>query len=115
MLFAEGQVIGDARVFGGEQRYVPLEALGKKPIRILVPKNTTERIVARVVYQGPLRVPVQQGAKVGTLKVWRGDNVALEVPLQAAEGVAQGPIHRRAVDSVTEIFGGWFRAGLKKL
>ena len=115
LLFAEGQKIGDARVFGGEQRYVPLEAAGKKPIRILVPKNSTERILARVVYRGPLRVPVEQGAQVGSLKVWRGDNVALEVPLQTAESVAQGPIHLRAMDSVSELFGGWFRAGLKKL
>ncbi len=115
VLFAEGQKIGDARVFGGEQRYVPLEAAGRKPVRLLVPKNSTERIVARVVYQGPLRVPVEQGAQVGTLKVWRGDNVALEVPLQTGESIAQGPLHMRAADSITEIVGGWFRAGLKKL
>jgi D-alanyl-D-alanine carboxypeptidase (penicillin-binding protein 5/6) len=49
------------------------------------------------------------------LKVWRGDNVALEVPLQAAESVAGGALHRRAVDSLAELFGGWFRASLKKL
>ena len=115
VLFDEGQKVGDARVFGGEHRYVPLEAAGRKPIRLLVPKNSTDRIVARVVYQGPLQVPVEQGTKVGTLKVWRGDNVALEVPLQTSEGVAQGPLHRRAADSITEIVGGWFRAGLKKL
>jgi D-alanyl-D-alanine carboxypeptidase (penicillin-binding protein 5/6) len=115
MLFAEGQKIGDARVFGGEQRYVPLEAAGQTPVRILVPKNSTERIIARIVYHGPLRVPLERGTKVGTLKVWRGDKVALEVPLQTGESVAQGPIHRRAVDSVSELFGGWFRAGLKKL
>jgi D-alanyl-D-alanine carboxypeptidase (penicillin-binding protein 5/6) len=109
VLFGEGQKIGDARVFGGEQRYVPLEAAGKMPVRILVPKNSNERIVARVVYQGPLRVPVEQGVKVGSLKVSRGDNVALEVPLQTAQSVAQGPIHLRAMDSVGELFGGWVR------
>jgi D-alanyl-D-alanine carboxypeptidase (penicillin-binding protein 5/6) len=115
LLFAEGQQVGDARLFGGEQRYVPLEAQGKQPIRLMVPKNSTERILARVVYRGPVQVPVAQGQAIGTLKVWRGDNIALEVPLQAAEAVEAGSLHRRAMDSLAELFGGWFRAGLKKL
>lgn len=115
VLFEEGQRIGDARVFGGEQRYVPLEAVGKKPIRLMVPKNSTERVLARVVYRGPVRVPVAQGQEIGVLKVIRGDKVALEVPLQAAEPVEGGPLHRRAMDGLGELFGGWFRAGLQKL
>jgi D-alanyl-D-alanine carboxypeptidase (penicillin-binding protein 5/6) len=115
VLFEQGQRVGDARVYGGEERYVPLEAQGKAPIRLMVPKNTTDRIVARVVYRGPVRVPVAQGQPIGVLKVWRGDNIALEIPLQAAESVAGGPLHRRAMDGLTELFGGWFRAGLQKL
>jgi D-alanyl-D-alanine carboxypeptidase (penicillin-binding protein 5/6) len=115
VLFAEGQHVADARVFGGEQRYVPLEAAGKKPIRLMVPKNMTDRIIARVVYRGPVRVPVAQGQEIGVLKVWRGDTIALEVPLQAAQAVEGGPLHRRAMDGLTELFGGWFRAGLQKL
>ncbi len=115
VLFEAGQQIGDARVFGGEQRYVALEALGKKPVRLMVPKNLTDRLMARVVYRGPLRVPVTQGQVIGVLKVWRGDNVALEVPLQAAEPVEGGPLHRRAMDGLGELFGGWLRAGLEKL
>jgi D-alanyl-D-alanine carboxypeptidase (penicillin-binding protein 5/6) len=115
VLFEAGQRIGDARVFGGEQRYVALEALDKKPVRLMVPKNLTDRIMARVVYRGPLRVPVTQGQVIGVLKVWRGDNVALEVPLQAAEPVEGGPLHRRAMDGIGELFGGWLRAGLEKL
>ena len=115
VLFAEGQRVGEARVFGGEERYVPLEAQGKKPIRLMVPKNTTDRIVARVVYRGPVRVPVAQGQGIGVLKVWRGDNIALEIPLQAAEPVEGGPLHRRAMDGLAELVGGWFRAGLQKL
>jgi D-alanyl-D-alanine carboxypeptidase (penicillin-binding protein 5/6) len=115
VLFEQGQRVGDARVFGGEERYVPLEAQGKVPIRLMVPKNTTDRIVARVVYRGPVRVPVAQGQPIGVLKVWRGDNIALEIPLQAAEAVEGGPLHRRAMDGLTELFGGWFRAGLQQL
>jgi D-alanyl-D-alanine carboxypeptidase (penicillin-binding protein 5/6) len=115
VLFEEGQQVGEARVFGGEERYVALESLGKKPIRLMVPKNTTDRIIARVIYRGPIRVPVTQGQEIGVLKVWRGDNIALEVPLQAADAVEGGPLHRRAMDGLAELFGGWFRAGLQRL
>ena len=63
-LFAEGQQIGDARVFGGQQRYVPLEVAGKKAVRLMVPKNSGERMLARVVYAGPIRAPVDQGKQI---------------------------------------------------
>ena len=115
LLFAEGQRVGEARLFGGEQRYVPLEAAGKKEIRLMVPKNSSERVLARVVYRGPVQVPVAQGQQIGTLKVWRGDNVALETPLQAAEAVEAGSLHRRAMDAMSELFGDGFRSLLKKL
>ena len=115
LIFAEGQQIGDARMFGGEQRYVPLETVGGREVRMLVPKNSTERVLARVVYVGPIRAPVEKGRAVATLKIWRGDNVALEVPLQTRQAVEAGPLHRRAADAMSELFGGWFRAGLKKL
>ena len=103
VLFAEGQRVGEARVFGGEDRYVPLEAQGEKPIRLMVPKNSTDRTVARVVYRGPVRVPVAQGQEIGVLKVWRGENVALEIPLQAAESVEGGSLPRRAMDGLSGI------------
>ncbi len=115
VLFDAGQQVGEARVYGGEHRYVPLEPQGKKQIRLMVPKNTTDRILARVVYRGPVRVPVAQGQDIGVLKVWRGDNIALEVPLQASEAVEGGPLHRRAMDGLAELVGGWFRAGLQRL
>jgi D-alanyl-D-alanine carboxypeptidase (penicillin-binding protein 5/6) len=112
-LFAGDQVVGEARVFGGTSRYVPL--VGKKPITIMVPRNASERLLARIVYRGPIRAPVEKGQAVGVLKVWRGENVALEVPLQAAEDVAVGSLTRRAFDAVSELAGGLVRAGVKKL
>ena len=68
-----------------------------------------------MVYSGPVRAPVQEGQQIGTLKVWRGDVLVLEVPLQAAESVAAGPLHRRAFDAATELVIGLFRAGIQKL
>ena len=115
LLFADGQTVGNARLFGGETRYVPLVAAGQKAVRLMVPKNSPERLLARIVYRGPVQAPVDKGRQVGVLKVWRGDNVALEVPLEAAQDVAEGSLPQRAYDAVAELFGGMLRAGIKKL
>jgi D-alanyl-D-alanine carboxypeptidase (penicillin-binding protein 5/6) len=113
MLFAEGQEIADAKVYGGEQSSVPLVA--GKAVKLMVPRGVREKIIARVVYNGPVRPPVEEGQKIGTLKVWRNDVLALEVPLQAAASVAPGPIHKRAIDAASELVIGLFRAGFQKL
>ena len=55
-----------------------------------MPRNTTERLFARIVYTGPVPAPVVKGQTIAKLKVWRGDNLALEAPLQAADDVGTG-------------------------
>jgi D-alanyl-D-alanine carboxypeptidase (penicillin-binding protein 5/6) len=113
VLFAEGQTIGEAKVFGGNASYVPLLAPGI--IRMMLPRNGSERLVARIVYTGPLPAPVSRGQSVGKLKIWRGENLALEVPLQAAEDVGKGTMPQRAMDGATELMIGLFRAGVDRL
>lgn len=112
-LFAEGQTVGEAKVFGGDKGYVPL--VGSGEIRLMVPRNINERIVAKVTYTGPLPAPVEPGRKVGVLKVLRGDTLALEVPLQTAEAVGKGSLSRRAFDAVSESMISLFRAGAERL
>jgi D-alanyl-D-alanine carboxypeptidase (penicillin-binding protein 5/6) len=113
LLFAEGQEIVEARVYGGAKSHVPLVA--GKAVRLMVPRGVRERITARLVYTGPVRAPVEKGQQIGTLKVWRGDFLALEMPLRANEGVAVGGITRRAFDAAIELVIGLVRAGLQRL
>jgi D-alanyl-D-alanine carboxypeptidase (penicillin-binding protein 5/6) len=113
LLFEDGQTISDAKVFGGDQTSVPLTA--RAAVRLMVPRNVRERIIARVVYSGPVPAPVEKGQPIGKLKVWRGDVLALEVPLQAGESVAPGTMPRRAFDAATELIIGLFRAGFRQL
>jgi serine-type D-Ala-D-Ala carboxypeptidase (penicillin-binding protein 5/6) len=112
-LFAEGQAIGDARLYGGARGRVPLVANGS--VRLLVPRNSNERVLARVVYTGPVRAPIEKGQQIGELKGWRGENVVLEVPLQASEAVGRGNLSQRAFDAMTELVINLFRAGVQKL
>jgi D-alanyl-D-alanine carboxypeptidase (penicillin-binding protein 5/6) len=112
LLFNDGQEIAQAKIYGGEKGHVLLMA--RKEVRLMVPRTSREKIIARVVYTGPVPAPVQQGQKIGTLKVWRGDFVVLEVPLQAAESIGAGSMSQRAFDAASELVLGLFRAGFQR-
>jgi len=112
-LFAEGQIIGAAKVFGGASGHVPLVATGLA--RVMLPKSGAEKLIARIVYSGPVPAPVEQGQRIGALKVWRNNTVILEIPLKAAESVAKGNMPQRAFDAVTEMVIALFRAGAQRL
>lgn len=113
VLFAEGQNIGSAKVFGGANSKVDLQASGQ--VRVMMPKNGTDRLIARIVYNGPIPAPIEQGQGIGVLKVWRNDAVILEMPLKAAESVGKGNLSQRAFDAVSELMIGLFRAGAERL
>jgi D-alanyl-D-alanine carboxypeptidase (penicillin-binding protein 5/6) len=112
-LFAAGEPIGEARVFGGDQWAVPLVA--KKPVRILMPRGSGDRIAARIVYTGPLKAPVQKGMQVGRLQVKRGDMQALELPLYAGADVAEGSMSQKALDGLLEVGGDLIRRAFASL
>ncbi|HET9716424.1 MAG TPA: D-alanyl-D-alanine carboxypeptidase family protein [Pseudolabrys sp.] len=113
ILFAEGQIIGSAKVFGGATGRVPLVADG--PVRVMLPKTGSDKLIARIVYTGPVPAPVRKGTPIGHLKVWRNDNLILTTPLQAAENVGKGNMPQRAFDAVTEMIIALFRAGAERL
>ena len=113
LLFEEGAIIAEAKTYGGEQGSVPLVA--GRAVKLAVPRGAREHLIARVVYSGPVRAPVHKGQKIGRLKVWRGNAVVLETPLQAGEDVGTGALHRRAWDAATELLIGLFRAGIQRL
>ena len=112
-LFAEGQILGSAKVYGGASGSVPLQAVGL--VKIMVPKAGGEKLIARIAYQGPVPAPVTQGQPIGLLKVWRDDKLVLQVPLKAAESVGKGNMPGRAIDAVTEMVIALFRAGAERL
>ncbi len=113
ILFAEGQIIGTAKIYGGAEGSVPLLAPGQ--VQVMMPKSGGDRLIARIVYNGPVPAPVQKDQSIGVLRVWRNDKVILNVPLKAAETVAQGSLSQRAVDAAAELVIGLFRAGAQKL
>jgi len=112
-LFAADQPVGYAKVFGGASRSVRLAS--REPVKVMVQKNGNDKLIARVVYSGPVRAPIESGQPVGLIKVWRGGNIAVETPVYAAESIGKGSTVRRAIDGASELVIGVFRAGAEKL
>ncbi len=100
-IFASGETVAEASVFGGEKGAVPV--VSRKPVRLLLPRGSGERVTAKVVYQGPLPAPIEQGQEIGRLRVMRGDAVALDQPVYAGEAVATGSLSQRAMDAALEV------------
>jgi D-alanyl-D-alanine carboxypeptidase (penicillin-binding protein 5/6) len=112
-IFAEGQTIGTAKVFGGASGRVALKADGE--VKVMLPKSGADRLIARIVYTGPVPAPVAEGTPIGNLKVWRNDSLILTMPLRAAENIGKGNMPQRAFDAVTEMIIALFRAGAERL
>jgi D-alanyl-D-alanine carboxypeptidase (penicillin-binding protein 5/6) len=104
-LFETDEIVGEARMFGGAKSGVALKAKGQ--LKIFVPVGNRDRLRARIVYQGPILAPVEEGAKIATLQVEIGGVLSQETPLYAAESVETGTIRQRAMDALGELLLGW--------
>ncbi len=113
VLFEAGTSVGTAKVYGGTKGTVPLIADGQ--VRVMIPKTGSERLIARIVYTGPVPAPVKKAQPIGAIKVWRGDNLILTQPLRAVEDVGKGTLTQRAFDAVSEMVIALFRAGAERL
>lgn len=100
-IFADGEVIGSASIYGGQTSSVGLVA--KTPVDVYVPVSNPDRLTARVIYRWPLAAPVESGAQAGTLKVFSGTRLVREVPLFTNAAVARGGLSRRAFDALMEL------------
>jgi serine-type D-Ala-D-Ala carboxypeptidase (penicillin-binding protein 5/6) len=104
-VFSAGDIIGDVSVYGGADRHVPVAANG--PVAIFEDKRDPERISARIAYDWPLNAPVEKGAKVGYLKLYKGDEELQSVPVFAQKAVPGGTLSQRALDAVIELLFFW--------
>ncbi len=109
-IFEAGEIVGEASVFGGEKGRVGLKAKG--PVSLLLPRGSSERLNARVVYRGPLTAPLQEGTEVARLLVTRGEVKTLDIPLYTAESIQTGTLQSRALDALLEAATGWVRKAM---
>lgn len=105
-IFDEGEMVVDAKVYGGTQRSVPL--VGDGPIELLLPRGSRDLIRGRVTYEAPVSAPVEQGQQIGVLEVTIGSDLTKETKLYAAENVGIGTTRQRALDGLEELLLGWW-------
>lgn len=99
-LFAAGETVGTAKVFGGDRPEVAL--VSATPLRLLAPRGLNEKLSGRIVYTGPLIAPVAAGQTVARLKIYRGATLALDAPLRTGEAAPLGSLGQRARDAAIE-------------
>jgi D-alanyl-D-alanine carboxypeptidase (penicillin-binding protein 5/6) len=106
-IFAAGEVVGSVGVYGGTVGEVPL--VTSSVVKVLVPRDLSEKLSGRIVYTGPLMAPIEAGREVARLQIFRGGKQVLEVPLKTAANVGTGTLQSRAMDAALEYAGGLFR------
>lgn len=98
-VFDDGEVIGKARVWGGDRMYVPLAPKGD--VTLSLPKYpASQKLTAEITYKAPLKPPVRKGDQVATLKIMSSSSASSEVPLYAQEDVAPAGIIRKGFDTL---------------
>jgi D-alanyl-D-alanine carboxypeptidase (penicillin-binding protein 5/6) len=103
-LFKPGDVVGQAEMFGGVEKTVPLTV--KTPLSVTLQVDSRPGMKAVVRYDGPVKAPVAQGARVATLHITAPQFPALDVPLYAAKPVARTGFFGRMVAGAMAMFSG---------
>ncbi|MGH1417659.1 MAG: D-alanyl-D-alanine carboxypeptidase family protein [Hyphomicrobiaceae bacterium] len=106
-LFGPNEIVGEARVWGGEQFYVPLTG-GHDGIKVVLSRfPEKKKLSAKVVYEGPLKPPIRRGDQVARLRVTSSLGSVNEVPLYAAQDVGPGGVVRKGLDSLIHLTTRW--------
>jgi D-alanyl-D-alanine carboxypeptidase (penicillin-binding protein 5/6) len=105
-LFDAGEVVGHARVLGGERMFVPLTGSGDVNIW-LARQPANPRLKAQIIYNGPLKPPLRKGEKVARLRVTAPNETTNEVPLYVAEDVGRAGVMRRGLDTLLYLATRW--------
>jgi len=113
-LFNAGETVGEALIWGGQQRYVKLRGFGGTPLQLLLPKNAkAKKLAGKIIYNGPLKPPIavgDAGEKAGNpiLHVTADGGISASAPLEVAEAVEKSGVVWQGLDSLFFLSFGWF-------
>jgi len=104
-VYEKGDRVGQARVWGGTRRVVPLRAAAD--VRVALTVQEQEIAEVKLSYTGPLMAPVAAGTEVGKVRFIVDGITVADVAVVTAEAVEEQPsMWSRALDSVLiMIFG----------
>ena len=98
-LFEKDQIVTHADVVLGEKETIGLSV--NEDIFLTVPLAGADKIEAEVSYDSPLIAPVEQGARIGTMKIYIPSYGQIEQPVYAAESVAEPGFFAKTMAKLT--------------
>ena len=110
LLFEPGKVVGDAEVFGGDRRSLPL--VSERPVRVLVRRGDGGANLGAHRLSGPAQGPHQERCPGGKDRGHQRRHKGARDPLYASEDVEVGTLRQRAFDGLLEVGTGWVRRTL---
>ncbi len=112
VFYEPGDTIGRAEVYGGADASVELTP--QATVKAFVPRAGAEKIMAKIVYSGPLAAPVAAGQPLGELRIYQGETLMLRAPLKTKGAVALGTLTQRATDAAWQFSADWLRRAWKR-
>jgi D-alanyl-D-alanine carboxypeptidase (penicillin-binding protein 5/6) len=97
-LFDAGQAVATPAIWKGKASTVKLGRADA--LVVAVPTGSAAQIKTQLARPDPLVAPVTQGQTIGSLKVFRGEQLWVEMPLQALDAVEQAGVFGRAWDAL---------------
>ena len=97
-LFDAGQAVATPAIWKGKASTVKLGRA--EALVVAVPTGAAAQIKTQLARPDPLVAPVTKGQTIGSLKVFRGEQLWVEMPLQALDAVEQAGVLGRAWDAL---------------
>ena len=97
-LYSRSQVIASPEVWKGSRGNVKVGF--KHDLFVTVPKGMATRMRPVLEHRDPLLAPIQDGQRVGTLRMMVDDRTMVELPVVALESVNTASVFGRAWDSL---------------
>jgi D-alanyl-D-alanine carboxypeptidase (penicillin-binding protein 5/6) len=97
-LFEPGQAVSTPAIWKGKANALKLGR--SDALVVAVPKGSAAQIKTQLIRPDPIVAPVTRGQTIGSLKIYRGDQFWVEMPLQALDTVEQAGVLGRAWDAL---------------
>ena len=97
-LFEAGQPVATPAIWKGKEASVKLGR--SDALVVAVPTGSAAQIKTQLVRPDPLVAPVTRGQTIGSLKIFRGEQLWVDMPLQALDTVEQAGVLGRAWDAL---------------
>jgi len=104
VLFKAGETVEESPVWQGQAETVPLVL--PEDLTVTLPRKSRRKMTVKVIQDGPIPAPIEEGQQVATLVISAPDTDAIEVPLMAGAAVERLGIFGRFAASIKQLLFG---------